>query len=151
LVLAWLAAATQDTTRLVLMFSGDIMQHDSQLQAAYNVHSGTYAYDTCFYFMRGYYAMADLAIANLELTLGGKPYRGYPQFSAPDELAAALKRARIDVLVTANNHSLDRRRKGLERTIRVLDSLHLYHTGTFRDTVERLNDYPLLLEKTALP
>jgi poly-gamma-glutamate synthesis protein (capsule biosynthesis protein) len=54
------------------------------------------------------------------------------------------------VLVTANNHSLDRRRKGLERTIRVLDSLHLYHTGTFRDTVERLNDYPLFLEKNGI-
>ncbi|GIV36281.1 MAG: capsular polysaccharide biosynthesis protein [Cyclobacteriaceae bacterium] len=145
-----LPAAAQDTTRLSLMFIGDIMQHDSQLQSAYNRSSGRYEYDTCFHFISRYFRMADMTVGNLELTLGGKPYRGYPQFSAPDELAVALKNAGIDVLVTANNHSLDRRRKGLERTIRVLDSLNILHTGTFRDTVERLNDYPLLLQANGI-
>ena len=145
-----LPAAAQDTTRLSLMFIGDIMQHDSQIQSAYNPHTGKYAYDTCFHFISRYFRMADITVGNLELTFGGKPYRGYPQFSAPDELAVALKKAGIDVLVTANNHSVDRRRKGLERTIRVLDSLNLLHTGTFRDTVERLNDYPLMLQANGI-
>ncbi len=144
------AAVAQDTTRLSLMFSGDIMQHDSQILSAFNVRTCSYAYDTCFYHIGRYIRMADLTIGNLELTLGGRPYRGYPQFSAPDELAVALKDAGFDVLVTANNHSLDRRRKGLERTIRVLDSLHILHTGTFRDTVERLNDYPLIIERNGI-
>ena len=34
---------------------------------------------------------ADVAIANLEVTLAGPPYKGYPQFSSPDALARALK------------------------------------------------------------
>jgi hypothetical protein len=79
--------------------------------------------------------------------LAGSPYKGYPQFSAPDALAVELKRAGMDVLVTANNHSLDRRRKGLERTLSVLDSLEILHTGTFRDSVERSSVYPLMVEK----
>jgi poly-gamma-glutamate synthesis protein (capsule biosynthesis protein) len=86
-------------------------------------------------------------VGNLEVTLAGPPYKGYPQFSAPDELAIALKEIGMDVLVTANNHSLDRGRKGVERTIEMLDSLKIIHTGTFRDTVNRMNDYPLFIQK----
>jgi poly-gamma-glutamate synthesis protein (capsule biosynthesis protein) len=153
LVVLWvftLPGMAQDTTRLSLLFLGDIMQHDSQLQAAYDAAAGQYDYEPCFRFVRKYFIDADLTIANLELTLGGKPYKGYPEFSAPDALAVALKQAGVDVLVTANNHSLDRRRKGLERTIRVLDSLKFLHTGTFRDTVERMNDYPLVISKNGI-
>jgi poly-gamma-glutamate synthesis protein (capsule biosynthesis protein) len=145
-----LPGLAQDTTRLSLLFLGDIMQHDSQLQAAYDATTGRYDYAPCFRFVKKYFTDADLTIGNLELTLGGKPYKGYPEFSAPDALAVALKQAGVDVLLTANNHSLDRRRKGLERTIRVLDSLKILHTGTFRDTVERMNDYPLLISKNGI-
>lgn len=51
-------------------------------------------------------------LPNLEVTLGGKPYSGYPAFSAPDEYLYAVKEAGFDVLLTANNHCLDRRKKG---------------------------------------
>lgn len=149
----WIIASScfaQDTTRLSLLFLGDIMQHDSQIQSAYDASTGTYNYEPCFRFVKKYFIDADLTIGNLELTLGGKPYKGYPEFSAPDALAGELKKAGVDVLVTANNHSLDRRKKGLERTIRVLDSLKIVHTGTFRDTVERMNDYPLLISKNGI-
>jgi poly-gamma-glutamate synthesis protein (capsule biosynthesis protein) len=141
------ASYAQDTTRLSLLFLGDIMQHDSQIQAAFNPKTGKYDYSSCFSLMKPYFQDADLTIGNLELTLGGRPFTGYPQFSAPDELAVALKEAGVDILVTANNHSLDRRRKGLERTIRVLDSLGFQHTGTFRDMEERSSVYPLVVNK----
>lgn len=137
----------QDTARISLLFLGDIMQHETQLNAAYNSKTGKHDYTECFQFLKPYFQSVDLTIGNLELTLAGKPYTGYPQFSAPDELAVTLKQVGVDVLVTANNHSVDRRRKGLERTIRVLDSLKFMHTGTFTDTVERMNDYPLLIHK----
>ncbi len=139
----------QDTTHLSLLFLGDIMQHDSQIKSAYNTKATAYTYDyaPCFQFVKPYIEAVDLAIGNLELTLAGPPYKGYPQFSAPDELAIALKDIGMDVLVTANNHCVDRGKKGLDRTIEMLDSLKILHTGTFRDTVERLNDYPLIIEK----
>jgi poly-gamma-glutamate capsule biosynthesis protein CapA/YwtB (metallophosphatase superfamily) len=139
--------SAQDTTRISLLFIGDVMQHDSQIKAAYNTSANAYDYSSCFRFVKPYLASADLAIGNLEVTLAGSPYKGYPQFSAPDELALTLKDCGMDILVTANNHCLDRGKKGLERTITMLDSLDVMHTGTFRDTVERLNDYPLLVEK----
>lgn len=140
-------ASAQDTTRLSLLFLGDIMQHDSQISDAWNKASKKYDYAPCFQFVKPYTQAADLAIGNLELTLAGPPYRGYPQFSAPDELLLALKNMGMDVLVTANNHCVDTGRKGLERTVRMLDSLGIPHTGTFVDEVAKLNEHPLLVEK----
>jgi poly-gamma-glutamate synthesis protein (capsule biosynthesis protein) len=147
LVMLSLNAGAQDTTRLSLLFTGDIMGHDSQIASAYNSTTKQYDYHPCFQFVKPYIESVDLAIGNLELTLAGPPYKGYPQFSSPDELAVALKDAGFDVLVTANNHSVDRGRKGIERTIQMLDSFKITHTGTFTDETFRLNDYPLIINR----
>ena len=80
--------------------------------------------------------------------LSGIPaYRGYPVFSAPDEYLYAIKEAGFDVLLTANNHCLDKGKLGLERTILMLDSLKIHHAGTYRNPEERHRNYPLLIEK----
>jgi poly-gamma-glutamate synthesis protein (capsule biosynthesis protein) len=149
LQLLWATAAHshQDTTRLSLLFAGDIMGHDSQIASAYDAAISRYDYSSCFQFIKPYIKSADVAIGNLELTLAGPPYKGYPAFSSPDALAETLKDAGFDVLVTANNHSCDRGKKGIERTIEILDSLGMEHTGTFADEASRLNDYPLILRK----
>lgn len=140
-------AGAQDTTRISLFFAGDIMGHDSQIAAAYDPAKKTYDYSWAFQHVKPYAEAADLAIANLEVTLAGKPYKGYPQFSSPDELAVAIREAGFDVLVTANNHCVDRGRRGLERTVKVLDSLAIPHTGTFRDSAERVRNNPLMIYK----
>lgn len=139
-------AIAQDTVRLSLLFTGDIMQHDSQIAAAFDPTSGSYDYKPCFEYIKPLLSAPDLTIGNLELTFAGPPYKGYPQFSAPDALLDALKDAGFDALVTANNHCVDRGRRGLDRTIDLLDSLKIKHTGTFKDTLDWLNNYPLLLE-----
>jgi poly-gamma-glutamate capsule biosynthesis protein CapA/YwtB (metallophosphatase superfamily) len=135
----------QDTLKLSLLFTGDIMQHDSQIYAAFNPDSSRYDYKPCFQYIKPVVAASDLAIGNLELTLAGPPFKGYPQFSAPDELLAALKDAGYDALVTANNHCVDRGQRGLERTVDLLDSAGIPHTGTFKDTLDWLNNYPLIV------
>ena len=78
------SVSAQDTTRLSLLFLGDIMQHDSQIADAYDKETGTYDYRPCFQYIKPYIEAVDLAVGNLEVTLAGKPYKGYPQFSAPD-------------------------------------------------------------------
>ena len=133
----------QDTLNLV--FVGDIMQHQGQIDAA---KRGTnYEYDENFLLIKKHIDSADLAIANLEVTLAGKPYSGYPQFCAPDELATALKNSGFDILLTANNHSCDKAKKGVVRTLDVLDSLNIGHTGTFYSQEDRDSLYPLLVEQ----
>lgn len=131
---------------LVLYFGGDMMGHSGMFKAAWNPAEKAYQYDHWFNHVRPHISAADFACANLEVTLAGAPYSGYPQFSSPDAFASGLKSAGIDLLITANNHSQDRGRRGLERTLRVLDSLDLPHTGTFRDPLERSTRYPWLGE-----
>lgn len=133
---------------LSLLFVGDLMQHQEQINAAKTAHG--YDYSSYFTHLQSTIEKADLAIGNLEVTLGGKPYRGYPAFSAPDEYAQAIQAAGFDLLLTANNHCLDRGKKGLERTIRQLDTLGIPHTGTFIDASKRADTYPLIIEKKGI-
>ena len=131
--------------RITLLFVGDLMQHDEQIKAA-KTPTG-YDYTDCFKHVKEEIGRADIAVANLEVTLGGKPYRGYPSFSAPDEFLYAVKDAGFDVLLTGNNHCLDRGSRGLERTILMLDSLDIASAGTYINEKERRKRYPLLIEK----
>ena len=131
--------------RITLLFVGDMMQHDAQIKSA-KTTSG-YDYTDCFKHVKEEISKADIAVGNLEVTLGGKPYRGYPSFSAPDEFLYAVKDAGFDVLLTGNNHCLDRGSRGLERTILMLDSLDIASAGTYINEKERRKRYPLLVEK----
>jgi poly-gamma-glutamate capsule biosynthesis protein CapA/YwtB (metallophosphatase superfamily) len=150
LMLCPFIGSTQDSTKLSLLFIGDIMQHDTQIAAAFDPINNTYNYDPCFENVSAVFQSADLTIGNLELSLGGPPYKGYPAFSAPDELVHTLIKSGVDILVTANNHCLDRGKKGLQRTISVLDTLRIPHTGTFVDSTHRANTYPMLIEKNGI-
>lgn len=140
------ADGADTTRRITLLFAGDLMQHVTQINAA-RTADGTYDYSSYFDKLADYIRGFDLAVANLEVTLGGKPYSGYPQFCAPDPYIYAIRDAGFDVLSTANNHCCDTGRRGVERTIRMLDSLGLAHVGTYADTASRRRDYPLLVEK----
>ena len=137
----------QESDQLTLIFAGDIMGHDSQIESALQMGNGTYDYQTCFKYVKPYLTSADIAIGNLEVTFAGPPFKGYPAFSSPDALAVALKDAGFDILVNANNHAIDRGQKGLERTLEVLDSLGIVQTGVFRNPAERRMEYPLVVEK----
>ncbi len=130
---------------ITLLFAGDLMQHQSQIDAAKTATG--YDYSDCFKYLTNEIATADVAIGNLEVTLGGKPYAGYPMFSAPDEYLYAIKDAGFNILLTANNHCMDRGKAGLERTIDKLDSLSLGYLGTYVNPEARLKQYPYLIEQ----
>jgi poly-gamma-glutamate capsule biosynthesis protein CapA/YwtB (metallophosphatase superfamily) len=136
-----------DSNRISLLFIGDIMGHDEQIWSAEDRQTHTYSYDDVFQYIKKDISEADISIANLEVTLASPPYEGYPRFSSPASLAAACKSAGIDCFVTANNHSADQGKKGIDGTISRLDSLGILHTGTFADQKSRDTLYPLILEK----
>lgn len=142
-----LTAQSPDDTgdRLSLLFIGDIMGHDTQIRSAEKTESATWDYNDVFRYVRPVISESDLAIANLEVTLAGPPYKGYPRFSSPAALAEACRNAGINYLVTANNHAADRGENGITATINTLDSLGIYHTGTFRNKAEKDSLHPLMI------
>ncbi len=147
-----LSAASQsgDTLRVSMVFAGDIMGHDEQITGAWDSLTGRYNYEPVFRHVKPLLEKADIAVGNLEVTLAGPPYKGYPQFSSPDALAAAARDAGFDVFIQANNHALDRGKKGFMRTLNILDSLGVAHTGTFADSADRAAHYPLMLQKNGM-
>lgn len=132
-----------------LLFVGDLMQHGPQIRRAQQP-DGSYRYDGCFEEVKPHIEAADLAIGNLEVTLGGAPYTGYPCFCAPDDWLRAIKATGFDILTTSNNHCLDTGRRGLERTLLMTDSLQVMTLGTYRNAGEREARYPLVVERDGI-
>ena len=139
-----------DTTIIKLVFAGDVMGHMPQIEAAYDSETNSYNFDTTFYFLKPFLASADLAIANLETTLAGPPYSGYPHFCSPDAYVPSLKNAGFSMLVMANNHAADKGGMGINRTLNVIDTSGLIHTGTFRSKQERDSLYPLIVVRKSI-
>lgn len=78
-----------------------------------------------------YLRKADIAYANLEGTAAiGMGYTGWPNFNYPPSILDDLKDSGIDILSTANNHSLDRGSKGVNLTIKALQDRNISYTGT---------------------
>lgn len=132
--------------RVSVLTAGDAMAHLPQTQAAYSKEDGTYSYSEVLRWITPFVKTFDLSIINLETTLAGEPYKGYPQFSAPDSYAADLQTAGFNLFCVANNHSVDRYNSGVIRTIDVLNGLGIRHTGTFKDKNQRDSLYPLMLD-----
>ena len=149
-IILFLSITTYSQDELSFLFAGDVMQHDGQISAAYNKNTQSYDYEDGFKFIKPVINEYDIKVVNLEVTLAGRPYKGYPQFSAPDELAQAVVSNGFNVILTSNNHSCDRGSKGVIRTLDVLDGLGVKHTGTFRNKEERDKHYPLIIEKNGM-
>ena len=149
-LLCFLWPSSISSQEISFLFMGDIMGHGPQIKSAWQENTKQYEYSEVFNPLEDIISSVDFAIGNLEVTLAGRPFKGYPQFSSPDELAVACKNSGMDVLVTANNHSCDRKNKGVIRTLDVLDSLKILHTGTFKDVKNREKNNLLVLSKDGI-
>jgi len=119
-------------TTVTVISTGDIMVHSTQLDGAY-VSDGVYDFSAFFKEASTYFKKADLAIANLEVTFGGKEhgaFTGYPVFNTPDSLADVIKESGLNLLLTSNNHSYDTGLAGLIRTAKVLKEKGIEFIGT---------------------
>lgn len=126
-----------------IVFAGDAMMHERQLNAA-RQKDGSYDFSPYYKAITPYIQSADYAVVNLELPLGGAPYSGYPIFCAPDSYIEPLKDAGFDLFLNANNHILDRRDKGLRRTIATLDRNKIPHIGAYSNAAQRDSILPFI-------
>ena len=139
------SSASDTVKEISFLFLGDIMQHDLQIQSAFNPATNTYDFSSQFKYLKPLFDSTDVIVGNLEVTLGGPPFKGYPRFSSPDPLADAIKNAGIRYLVTANNHMYDKGKAGFERTMHLLDSLGIKRTGTFIDQSDKEKNHPMIV------
>lgn len=142
---------SQDT--LEICFMGDMMMHAKQLETAHR-EDGTYDFSSYFSLIGDRIKGADIAVANMEYTLAGEPYEGYPCFSAPDSYAHHLAECGFDVFLAANNHILDKGSEGAERTAeayrRLKDEMGIEFTGLASSEEERRGNHPLFLRRKGI-
>lgn len=127
------------TKTITLTAIGDIMCHNTQYRDAYNEDTDTYDFSYVFEDIAPLFQDRDIVIGNLETTFAGenRGYSSYPTFNTPEQLATDLKELGIDVVSTANNHSLDTGYSGLVSTLDTLDEVGVAHMGTYRSEEEQ--------------
>lgn len=134
---------------LTICVLGDIMMHSRQIEDALQPDS-TYRF-RCFDMIRDRIETADIAVANMEFTHAGKPYAGYPMFSAPDSYSTYLAECGFDIFLTANNHILDRGSQGALRTLEIYGGLERSHgiryTGCYMDPEDEFRRNPLTIRR----
>lgn len=118
---------------------GDLLMHLPVVNSTWDGTSQTYDFDRLFTEIQPLLSSFDYTVANLETRLAGpaRGYHGYPLFNTPDDLAPAIRRLGVDLLTTANNHSLDMGWAGIVRTLDKLDEAQVPHIGTYRTAAER--------------
>ena len=121
-------ATGSEKLRARVVFAGDIMAHQEQIDGA--KRTGSWDFKPQFRRVKPLFEDA-LAVGNLETVFAGKKsgFAGYPSFNAPDELADALSDLSLNIVTLSNNHILDRGAAGATRTIEVLNDAGILWTG----------------------
>ncbi|MER0449517.1 CapA family protein [Streptomyces sp. Edi4] len=122
-----------------LVATGDVLPHDSTIERAKSdAANGSYDFRPMLAGVRPVISRADLAICHMETVYGPDegPFTGYPAFTSPPQVAAALKDTGYDSCSTASNHSLDDGAAGVARTLNAFDKAGLSHTGSGRTAQE---------------
>lgn len=120
-----------EVTTASLYAIGDVLLHDSVYEAA-RVGSG-FDFDSTFAPIKSVLEEADITIANQESMIGGSEIglSSYPAFNSPYEVGDALQRAGVDLVTTANNHSLDRGVRAIENSTAHWNEIGMPYTGSF--------------------
>lgn len=125
------------TEKITVGAIGDILIHDPVYKDAFN--GAAYDFNPMFAPVKSILEMPDVLTANQESMLGGTELglSGYPMFNSPHEVADALVGTGVDIVSTANNHTLDKGEKGIQSEAAYLDSIGLPHVGSFLDEKDR--------------
>ncbi|QJD82496.1 CapA family protein [Cohnella herbarum] len=138
--------AEPEIREATLLAVGDIMVHMPQLPAYYNAAKQTYDLKPWFSQVKPLFQQGDWVIGNLEMPIAGKDLKitGYPRFNSPIELADAIADAGIQMVSTANNHSMDRAFPGVKRTLANVKKAGLVPIGT---AVSKADQQRLIIEE----
>ncbi|HWB64621.1 MAG TPA: CapA family protein [Chitinophagales bacterium] len=129
---------------LHLMIGGNVYQTEEHIYDAYNTTTSRYDFSKELHYVQPILNLGDVTIVNLRTSFAGNMASG---FSSPDEFALALKYAGITAIMHANQQTANINKATLQRTRKVLNDYDMYHTGAFADKMERMGNYPLIINK----
>lgn len=123
--------------QITLSAVGDILIHD-------RVYDDARVKDT-FNFMPmldrvdSYLKASSVTFANQETMVGGEEIglSGYPRFNSPYEIGEALKKAGVDVVSLANNHTLDHGEEAIHNAINYWKEKDMMYTGAYESKADQ--------------
>jgi poly-gamma-glutamate capsule biosynthesis protein CapA/YwtB (metallophosphatase superfamily) len=129
---------------LHLVIAGNVYQPEQLIKEAYNAVDKKYEFGHQLKYINPILSLGDVVIANLKTSFTADNTSPY---SAPDELALALKYSGVNTCLLANSNTSNIDKLGLQRTKKVLDIFDIASTGAFPDNITRNGNYPLLISK----
>ena len=129
-----------------ISYVGDLILLKDQVKYSYDSVLKEYNFDYMFEKTKKYFSESDYTIGVFEGPVsnskmgystsnygdGNKLYLGFPT-----EFADAVKASGIDFVSTANNHLMDKGKKGVFNTIDYLDKIGLDHTGSYKNAIDK--------------
>ncbi len=123
---------------------GDILLHETLQRRAVKENSFAPLWEE----VTPYFETSDYSYGNLEspaaegtdktgarvrdpgFVYDGKVYSSYPMFNYHPSIIRELKKSGLDILSTANNHSLDRQSRGIDQTLKEIEKEDIQLVGT---------------------
>ena len=134
----------QEAVRISFLAAGDNIGHEAIFTDAKkraNESSMEYNFLPMYNDIAPLIGNADIAFINQETIMGGielsgGKYYGYPYFNSPQDMGRTLVELGFDIVNIANNHMLDWKAKGLEKTLDFWDTQPVMLLGGYRNRAD---------------
>lgn len=132
------APASPVTHKAALAAIGDVLIHNSVYNDA-RTKDGGFDFKPMLEPVKDLLVQPDLLVANQESITGGEELglSSYPLFNSPFQVGDALLDAGVDMVTMANNHTLDKREKGVLSATAYWDKIGIPYTGAFRSAEDQ--------------
>ncbi|MCX7845423.1 MAG: CapA family protein [Dictyoglomaceae bacterium] len=120
------------TNNISIVFSGDIFLQRQILNSYYDVKSKKYLFPEEIFKDIKDEIKGDLSCVVLDTVIAGNIFTpsSYPLYNAPCEILDIIKNLGYNLVITANNHCLDKGERGLLESIKNIKKRNLLYLGT---------------------
>lgn len=129
-----------------IMLCGDLI-HRRELMQKYSTEGGKYNYRMWFRQVKPLFFYPDFVVASLRAFFPGRDQMNTYENSAPDEYLGELSQVGFNVFMLGNTHALTDREIINNKTLRKLDYFQIEHAGYYKDSLDKAERFPMVLEK----
>src|SRR5699024_579946 len=124
-------------TEITLSAIGDMLIHKRVYEDA-RTDDGGFNFMPMLERVKPYLNDSTITFANQETMIGGETLglSTYPSFTCPFSVSNALKKAEVDVVSHANNHTLDRGEKAIMNATEHWEKIDMMYTGAYRNEAD---------------
>lgn len=130
-----------EETKVTIGAVGDVLLHERVYLHA-KTEEGKYDFMPMLERTRSLLGSPDFLMANMESIPGGVDIglSTYPSFNSPQEIVTNLQSLGVDMVIGANNHTLDRGLRAVENALNFYDDIGMPYVGKFRNFEDRQTD-----------